>query len=72
MKPLPAPNVPGKSEFEKFDNAVRQVLSASKEELLKWDRRSQAYRESRLGGRDPVSLTSLLPEPGPPAWLLPL
>lgn len=35
MKPLPAPNVPGKTEFERFDNAVRQVLTVSKTELLK-------------------------------------
>jgi hypothetical protein len=35
MKPPPAPNVPGKTEFERFDNAMRQVLSVSKEELLK-------------------------------------
>jgi hypothetical protein len=35
MKPLPAPDVPGKSESERFDNAVRQVFSVSKEELLK-------------------------------------
>jgi hypothetical protein len=35
MKPLPAPNVPGKTEFERFDNAVRQVLTVSKSELLK-------------------------------------
>src|SRR5947207_2217432 len=35
MKPLPAPHVPGKTEFERFDNAIRKVLSVSKEELLK-------------------------------------
>ena len=35
MKPLPAPKVPGKTEFQRFDNAVRQVLTVSKEELLK-------------------------------------
>ena len=35
MKPLPAPQVPGKTEFERFDNALRQILSVSKEELLK-------------------------------------
>jgi hypothetical protein len=35
MKPLPSPHVAGNSEFERFDNAVRQVLSVSKEELLK-------------------------------------
>jgi hypothetical protein len=41
MKPLPAPNVPGESEFERFDNAVRQVLTVSKDELLKRERREQ-------------------------------
>lgn len=35
MKPLPPPDVPGKTEFQRFDNAVRQVLTVSKEELLK-------------------------------------
>jgi hypothetical protein len=35
MKPLPTPNVPGNSEFQRFDNAVRQVLSVSKGELLR-------------------------------------
>lgn len=35
MKPIPPPQIPGKTEFERFDNAVRQVLTVSKEELLK-------------------------------------
>ncbi len=35
MKPLPAPAVPGKTDFERFDNAVRQVLTVSKTELLR-------------------------------------
>jgi hypothetical protein len=35
MKPLPAPHVPGKTESERFDNALRQVFSVSKDELLK-------------------------------------
>jgi hypothetical protein len=35
MKPLPAPKVSGKTEFERFDNAVRKVLTVSKKELLK-------------------------------------
>ena len=47
MKPLPAPQVPGKSEFEKFDNAMRQVLSVSKEELLKREAREKKTREKR-------------------------
>jgi hypothetical protein len=44
MKPLPAPHVPGKTEFERFDNAMRQVLSVSKEELLK---REEQYKKTR-------------------------
>jgi len=44
MKPLPAPHVPGKTEFERFDNAVRQVRAISKEELL---RREAAEKQMR-------------------------
>jgi len=35
MKPLPAPNVPGKTESERFDNALRHVFTVSKDDLLK-------------------------------------
>jgi len=45
MRPLPAPHVPGKTEFERFDNAVRQVLTVSKEELLKREERDRRDRE---------------------------
>ncbi len=45
MKPLPTPNVPGNSEFERFDNAVRQVLTVSKEELLKREDREKQNPE---------------------------
>ena len=42
MKPLPAPNVPGKTEFERFDNAVRKIFTVSKEEMQRreaeWER----------------------------------
>jgi hypothetical protein len=34
-KPLPAPNVPGNTDAERFDNALLKVLTVSKEELLK-------------------------------------
>jgi len=47
MKPLPAPNVPGKTEFERFDNAVRQVLSVSKEALLRQEAREKKTRERK-------------------------
>jgi hypothetical protein len=45
MKPLPAPHVPGKTEFERFDNAVRQVLTISKEELLRREAEEKRKRE---------------------------
>ena len=35
MKPQPAPNVPGDTEFERFDNVVRHVLTISKEQIVK-------------------------------------
>jgi hypothetical protein len=42
MKPAPAPNVPGKTEFEKFDNFFRAVIAVSKtvidKEEAKWKR----------------------------------
>jgi len=41
MKPLPAPHVPGETEFQRFDNAVRQVLSVPKEESLKREAREK-------------------------------
>jgi hypothetical protein len=43
----PPPQVPGKTEFERFDNAVRQVLSVSKEELLKREAREKSTREKK-------------------------
>ena len=34
-KPLPAPNVPGSTDAERFDYALRKILTVSKTELLK-------------------------------------
>jgi hypothetical protein len=47
VKPLPAPNVPGNTEFERFDNAVRQVLTISKEELLRREATEKKVRERK-------------------------
>jgi len=47
MKPLPAPDVPGKTEFARFDNAVRQILTVSKEDLLKRESREKRKRERK-------------------------
>ena len=47
---MPAPTVPGKTEFERFDNAMRRVLNVSKEELL---RREAEYQKERGKKRRP-------------------
>jgi hypothetical protein len=53
MKPLPAPEVPGKTEFERFDNAMRQVLSVSKEELLRREAREKRAKVRKKQTRKP-------------------
>jgi hypothetical protein len=47
MKPLPAPPVSGDTEFERFDNAARQVLTVSKEELLRREEREKHKSEAK-------------------------
>ena len=39
MKPVPAPHVPGNTEWERFDNAVAKLLSVPKEAFLKAEAR---------------------------------
>jgi len=47
MKPLPAPNVPGRTEAEKFSNALRQVFSVSKDDLLKREASEKKSRQRK-------------------------
>ena len=47
-KPLPAPIVPGKTEAERFDNAIRQVFSVSKEEMQRREAERQKAQDSKL------------------------
>ena len=35
MKPLPSPHVEGRTPAERMDNALRTILKASKENVLK-------------------------------------
>ena len=42
MKPAPAPNVPGNTEWERFDNAATKRLSVPKEAFLKADAKWKA------------------------------
>jgi hypothetical protein len=50
MKPLPAPPVPGKTEAERFSNAVNKAFTVSKEEMQRREaewRRSQDERPAK-------------------------
>lgn len=44
MKPLAALSVPGKTEAERFDNAVRKTFTVSKEEM---QRREAEWQKAR-------------------------
>jgi hypothetical protein len=39
MKPLPAPEVPGNTEWERFDNAFRKIITVPKEAFVKEEAR---------------------------------
>jgi hypothetical protein len=47
MKPLPAPNVPGRTESERFDNALRHVFTVSKDDLLKRETQDKRARKRK-------------------------
>ena len=47
MKPAPAPHVPGSTEAERMDNAVRKFLSVPKEAYLKEEKRRMRARNRR-------------------------
>jgi hypothetical protein len=49
MKPLPAPDVPGNTDAEQFDNAVRRVFSVSKGAYLKEEARLKRARDREAG-----------------------
>ena len=48
MKPLPAPSIPGNTDAERFDNAVRKMFTVSKDDVLKAEakwKRAQAQKK---------------------------
>jgi hypothetical protein len=55
MKPQPPPNVPGNTEAEKFDSAVKKLFTVSKEAYLKEEakraRASAKRRPKSSGGK---------------------
>jgi len=44
MKPSPPPHVPGNTDAERMDNAVRALFSVSKEDLLKAEAKEKLAR----------------------------
>jgi hypothetical protein len=53
MKPLPAPNVPGRTEFERFDNAVRRILTVSKKDVLRREAEEKQAQEHKMTAKRP-------------------
>lgn len=47
MKPQPAPPVPGNTEWERFDNAVRKVFSVPAEAIQKERERMEKARAKK-------------------------
>jgi hypothetical protein len=53
MKPLPAPPVPGKTEAERMDNAVRKMFTVSKADVLKQEAKEKRERENKRAAKKP-------------------
>lgn len=53
MKPLPAPDVPGHTEAERMDNALRKVLTVSKADLLKAEANWKRARARKKRAKKP-------------------
>jgi hypothetical protein len=53
MKPLPAPKVPGSTEFEKFDNFFRAVIAVPKSAIDKEDAKWKQARARKKREKKP-------------------
>ena len=51
MKPLPAPKIPGNTEAERFDNAVRKTFTVSKEEMQRREAEWQRVNAESKGAK---------------------
>ena len=47
MNPQPAPNIPGNTEWERFDNAVTKLFSVPKAAFVKQDAKQRAKNRKR-------------------------
>ena len=48
MKPLPAPDVPGSTPWERMSNGLKAVLRVPKEEIVKQESKEKRKRDKRL------------------------
>jgi hypothetical protein len=55
MKPEPAPKVEGKTPWKRLDNAVRQIFTVSKEDILKAEAQSKQSRQKRRPKRKAIA-----------------
>jgi hypothetical protein len=51
MKPAPPPNVPGNTDWRRFDNAVGKLLSVPKAAFLKEEARLKRARDKKRAGK---------------------
>jgi hypothetical protein len=56
MKPHPPPDVPGNTEAEKFDNAVRKMFSVTKEAFLEAEEEYQRTKPAKKRGEKTVKV----------------
>ena len=54
MKPLPPPPVPGNTEAERMDNAVRTMFSVSKDAFLKEEAKLTRARAKKKRAKKPA------------------
>jgi hypothetical protein len=47
MKPLPTPPVPGNTEADRFDSAIRKVFTVSKQEMQRRENEWQSTHGKR-------------------------
>ena len=50
MNPKPPPVIPGSTDAERFDNAVRKTFTVSKEEI---ERREAEWQRTQSGKKSP-------------------
>ena len=51
MKPLPAPSVPGNTDWERFDNAVGMLLNVPKAAFQKQGTKLKRRREKKRAAK---------------------